>query len=373
MTRETKVGLLVGMGIILLIGIVVSDHLSSKSQQPPANFSDMGRETFNSLTNSRSYSLPNSVPVATPARTTLLDRADPMPLPNEIVSPPQPSLGEQTSRYPLDPPSNTHYTPQPSEPLSTPDAQPPIEPQPVRRVEDMSEEQAIALGLRSRPVPPMASALEPQQPRTAGVYHTVSNGENLYMIAQRYLGSGEFWTLIRDANPRLVRADGTIMLGSHLLIPSKPQAAMLQANPTANLQSPTPAVVREITVESGQTLSELARKHLGSAADWDELLNANKDKLSRPEQLRAGMTLRLPEKAIKRAAQSTPAVTTTTTTNTVTPSAKSYTIESGDTLSSIAAKTLGSAGKWYKLYQHNKSTIDDPDNLTVGTTIKIPG
>lgn len=57
MTRETKVGLLVGMGIILLIGIVVSDHLSKVQQQPPANFTDMSRETFDSLiTNNRSNS-----------------------------------------------------------------------------------------------------------------------------------------------------------------------------------------------------------------------------------------------------------------------------------------------------------------------------
>src|SRR6266498_2164902 len=36
MARETKVGLLVGMGIILLIGIIVSDHLSVVHHQSPA-------------------------------------------------------------------------------------------------------------------------------------------------------------------------------------------------------------------------------------------------------------------------------------------------------------------------------------------------
>ena len=29
MTKETKIGLLVGMGVIILIGILISDHLSA--------------------------------------------------------------------------------------------------------------------------------------------------------------------------------------------------------------------------------------------------------------------------------------------------------------------------------------------------------
>ena len=36
MTKETKIGLLVGMGFIILIGILVSDHLSEvRDQYPP--------------------------------------------------------------------------------------------------------------------------------------------------------------------------------------------------------------------------------------------------------------------------------------------------------------------------------------------------
>src|SRR5687768_7870420 len=36
MTRETKIGLFVGMGVIILVGILISDHLSvaQRQQQP---------------------------------------------------------------------------------------------------------------------------------------------------------------------------------------------------------------------------------------------------------------------------------------------------------------------------------------------------
>lgn len=379
MTRETKVGLLVGMGIILLIGIVVSDHLSKVQQQQPANFTDMSRETFDSLiTNNHNNTLPNSVPVATPARAAVMDRSEPLPLPNEVITPVAPGnrMAEETARYTTPPAPASSYNPTPIEPSRIPEAQPPIQPRnTIRRVEDMSEEQAVANGnTPSRITPPMAVRIDNPQPSTTGTYHTVINGDNLYAIAQRYYGNGDQWRLIRDANPRLVLDNGAIMLGSRLLIPSKQQ--IQRNNNDATLTGNTNTVVREITVESGDTLSELARKHLGSAADWDELLKANRDKITRPEELRVGMTLRLPAKAIARQQVQQPTVTGNTrqpspATNTTGP--KTYTIESGDTLSSIAAKTMGSANKWYKLYQHNKSTINDPDNLTVGTTIKIPG
>ena len=42
MTRETKVGLVVGTGIILLIGIIVSDHLSTQNREQPRTVAPPG-------------------------------------------------------------------------------------------------------------------------------------------------------------------------------------------------------------------------------------------------------------------------------------------------------------------------------------------
>src|SRR5258707_9855960 len=36
MTRETKIGLLVGLAFIIVIGILLSDHLTSSTEPPPA-------------------------------------------------------------------------------------------------------------------------------------------------------------------------------------------------------------------------------------------------------------------------------------------------------------------------------------------------
>src|SRR3954451_13618425 len=49
MTRETKIGLLVGLAFIIVIGILLSDHLNGASGSPPATLTQTGpgvRQTF---------------------------------------------------------------------------------------------------------------------------------------------------------------------------------------------------------------------------------------------------------------------------------------------------------------------------------------
>lgn len=51
----------------------------------------------------------------------------------------------------------------------------------------------------------------------------------------------------------------------------------------------------------------------------------------------------------------------------------SYTVVSGDNLSRIAKKELGSYNRWNEIYEANKDKLKDPDTLTVGTELVIPG
>jgi len=58
----------------------------------------------------------------------------------------------------------------------------------------------------------------------------------------------------------------------------------------------------------------------------------------------------------------------------VTPSAtaRTYTVESGDTLSHIAKHVYGRAGQWRALFEANRDQIDDPDLIRPGQVLKIP-
>ncbi|MHC4834279.1 MAG: LysM peptidoglycan-binding domain-containing protein [Planctomycetota bacterium] len=47
-------------------------------------------------------------------------------------------------------------------------------------------------------------------------------------------------------------------------------------------------------VGEGETLSEIAAAHLGSARRWPEIVAANRDRIDDPDRVRPGTELRLP-------------------------------------------------------------------------------
>ena len=54
------------------------------------------------------------------------------------------------------------------------------------------------------------------------------------------------------------------------------------------------------------------------------------------------------------------------------PSAKTYTVKSGDTLSAIAKEHLGSANAYMKIFEANRDQLSDPDKIKPGQVLKIP-
>jgi len=48
------------------------------------------------------------------------------------------------------------------------------------------------------------------------------------------------------------------------------------------------------TVKSGDTLSKIAKEHLGSANDYMKIFEANKDQLSDPDKIKPGQVLKIP-------------------------------------------------------------------------------
>ena len=52
--------------------------------------------------------------------------------------------------------------------------------------------------------------------------------------------------------------------------------------------------------------------------------------------------------------------------------AKTYTVQSGDTLSKIAKAHLGDANAYMKIFEANKDQLSDPDKIKPGQVLKIP-
>ena len=54
------------------------------------------------------------------------------------------------------------------------------------------------------------------------------------------------------------------------------------------------------------------------------------------------------------------------------PATRTYTVRSGDTLSSIAESYYNNPGDWQWIYDANRSKISNPNSLYVGESLTIP-
>jgi nucleoid-associated protein YgaU len=71
--------------------------------------------------------------------------------------------------------------------------------------------------------------------------------------------------------------------------------------PAGQTTAAKPTAVKEITytVKAGDTLSKIAKEHLGNANAYMDIFNANRDQLSDPDQIKPGQVLKIPQHATK--------------------------------------------------------------------------
>ena len=62
----------------------------------------------------------------------------------------------------------------------------------------------------------------------------------------------------------------------------------------ASAPAPAQAPAKTYTVKSGDTLSQIAKEHLGSAGAYMKIFDLNKDQLTDPDKIKPGQVLRLP-------------------------------------------------------------------------------
>ncbi|HUR32633.1 MAG TPA: LysM peptidoglycan-binding domain-containing protein [Vicinamibacterales bacterium] len=58
--------------------------------------------------------------------------------------------------------------------------------------------------------------------------------------------------------------------------------------------APAAAAGKTYTVQAGDTLSKIAKDHLGSAGAYMKIFDANKDQLTDPDKIKPGQVLRIP-------------------------------------------------------------------------------
>jgi nucleoid-associated protein YgaU len=71
-------------------------------------------------------------------------------------------------------------------------------------------------------------------------------------------------------------------------------AVVAPAKPAATAAKPAATAEKTYTVKAGDTLSQIAKDHLGSAGSYMKIFEMNKDVLSDPDRIKPGQVLRLP-------------------------------------------------------------------------------
>ncbi|MDG1838377.1 MAG: LysM domain-containing protein [Phycisphaerales bacterium] len=148
---------------------------------------------------------------------------------------------------------------------------------------------------------PTVPASEMAVPATTGmtvIVHTVGRGETLSQVALKQYGDRSLANSLGTYN-KLPHPD-RLVIGQRLLIPNRhdlasaPPTMAAQQSPTAIAKAAAVPNVAEYVVASGDTLSELAQKLMGSARHTNELLSMNKDRVPTADSLRVGTRLRYP-------------------------------------------------------------------------------
>lgn len=155
---------------------------------------------------------------------------------------------------------------------------------------------------------PRGVITEPTSTIPTTIPYEVKAGDNIYRIAQRYLGDGERWREIRDQNRATVGDDGQLAVGARLKIrvlePAAQPGSAAFARETPRLPiSDTPRPIdigdgafRTYEVRAGDILGKIAQKQLGTVKRMDEILRLNADKLADADSIRVGMKIKLPSK-----------------------------------------------------------------------------
>lgn len=262
MTRELKLAMVIGFALLLMLAIVVSDHFSTGAAD-------------------------HSTLVAS-AQPRLAEAAPPVAL-RSTVPPPAPEARGASPRS--ESRSISTDSTLAATTRRTPEVRPAVEVRPVPRFSSDAPP--------ARPVGDLAptAAAEPA-PRT----YRVAEGDSLSSIATSFYGDGTLWNKLAAVNRDRLPDPDRMRVGLLLVIPDREaladpaprEGSGATASATAVRDPLVAEVPRTHVVGEGETLSEIAATHLGSARRWPEIVAANRDRIADPDRVQPGTELRLP-------------------------------------------------------------------------------
>jgi|GEM_PF-6641805 len=317
MTRESKLGLLIGGALILLVCILVSDLVATSTNQTPAQLAhqlaDDALTQIKNATDPAAMALDGETRRPMTRNTPVYQEGDWPPVPDR-------SQTQNTS------PSNTH------EPLVLGHSQIAEQTRTSRTTDSQQSRRDSAnrqlnigdapansidhlAGFNNPVLPPRQVQLQAREAADLKTV-TVKKGETLSSLALKHLGSSKRWRELMAANPKQLKSDPRrLQAGMTITIPALPPARSAEAtnstsrntprsdseirNTRANNSTARNAPVRGpkvVVLKSGETLADVARRELGSAGKWSKLYKVNRSTIGdNPDMVQPGTKLIIPQ------------------------------------------------------------------------------
>lgn len=308
MTREQKLALIFAVVLILGVGVLLSDHLSSARKSDlgtvdPQKNSGPGQLEEPGLVRNLAFLEETNKPAMQPAaiiQTGINQPGGSAPIIGE-PTPRQPEI-KSASRDPFEALANK-VTDAGRDLLNGQTPPPAVG---VDRYNDVGRGSLGGDG--SAAVNQVESLIRADGSRT----HTIAEGDTLWSISAKYYGSGAAHKKLAAYNASRLGEGGELRIGASLLIPpaeklglasaaaeTKPVA--MEKETTATLKEPAKKEEKKdspgsYTVRSGDTLAGIAKKTLGSAGRWEEILDLNRSVIDDETAVPAGTVLKLPKR-----------------------------------------------------------------------------
>ena len=278
MNREQKIALILGFAVILVVGVLVSDHWSAAQRLDLADATegDLGRVEAMPVAMLPDPGTGTTRLAAGPATDEIA--ADPPKLEPEPVQadPLTIALGGPGEGSPLGFVLEQAGAPGDDRPAQPSGGDGLLDRLSERLAEGFGKGVPAAVRIDDQGNPPANGPQAEPQVRevlpAAPVRHTVAQNESLYKIAAVYLGNGNRWREIAAANAGKIGPDGSVRSGVTLVIPnaaSKPTQTTRPSigRPTETRVAETPAPTKPVTytVAKNDSLGEISQRFLGSS------------------------------------------------------------------------------------------------------------
>jgi len=230
MTREHKLAIVLGFGLLLFVGILISDHFSAGQRRPTADLA---------------------------ANTQIREVRPPAPI----------SI----------------------QPLQVTGASAPQPMQPQRPFEQGGDTVALPQGVVPAPAQstdPIGIPVELYTLREGETLYKLCQAK--YGNGNLWKELADF-NKATIPNPTKMRAGMTVRLPAVHVLRGEVAPA-----PTELVSAPQPATGREYVIQKGDTLGAIAARELGSSKKWEAIYQANRDRMKNPSDLRIGKALRIP-------------------------------------------------------------------------------